>query len=89
MKLDAQKGISKETHATYLEEFGKLFYNSVKELIDRNAKKKYFLDNFTHNDKHLIQEVLDHANFCKTIVEKFHGRNDLIETVEIVLFFIL
>jgi hypothetical protein len=50
-------------------------------LIDRNAKKLQFLDAYKIKDKQLIQEVLDHANFCKSLVEKFHGRNDLIEQV--------
>ena len=81
VNLDPKNGISKETHRNYLEKFGSLFYNSVKELIDRNAKKLHFLDNYKIKDKQLIQEVLDHANFCKSIVEKFHGRNDLIEEV--------
>ena len=28
-----------------------------------------------------MQEVLDHAKFCNESVEKFHGRNDLIDGV--------
>jgi hypothetical protein len=29
-------------------------------------------------DQNLLQEVLEHANFCKETAEKFHGRNDLL-----------
>ena len=50
-------------------------------MIDRNAKKLHFLNDYKIKDKQLIQEVLDHGNFCKSLVEKFHGRNDLIEQV--------
>jgi hypothetical protein len=82
---DPNHGISRETHKDYLDEFGKLFFDSVKQLIDRNALKTHFLDNFQLKDKLLLQEVLDHANFCNEIVDKFHGRNDLIEQVIITL----
>ena len=81
MKWDPQNGISKVTHKDYLEKFGLLFYNSVKELIDRNASKPNFLDNFKLKDRVLMQEVLDHATFCVELIEKFHGRNDLIQNV--------
>ena len=65
----------------YLEQFGLLFYNSVKELIDRNALTPHFLDDLESADRSLMQEVLDHANFCLELIEKFHGRNDLIQKV--------
>ena len=70
----------------YLEQFGLLFYNSVKELIDRNALTPHFLDDLESADRSLMQEVLDHANFCLELIEKFHGRNDLIQKV--VVFFL-
>ena len=70
----------------YLEQFGLLFYNSLKELIDRNALKPHFLDDLESADRSLMQEVLDHANFCLELIEKFHGRNDLIQKV--VVFFL-
>ena len=53
----------------------------MKELIDRNASKSHFLDNFESKDKQLMQEVLDHAHFCMELIEKFHGRSDLIDEV--------
>jgi hypothetical protein len=39
------------------------------------------MDNFQLTDRYLIQEVMDHAKFCNESVEKFHGRNDLIDKV--------
>ena len=81
VKWDPEFGISKQTHAEYLLQFGTRFYDSVKELIDRNATIPHFLDNFHLTDRHLMQEVLDHAHFCLELIEKFHGRNDLIEKV--------
>ena len=79
--MDPELGISTQIHKDYLIVFGNLFYNSVKTLIDRNATKSHFLDKFNSQDKQLLQEVLDHAHFCMESVEKFHGRNDLIEEV--------
>jgi hypothetical protein len=64
-----------------------MFYNSVKELIDRNGGKSSFLDNYSLKDRLLIQEVLDHANFCVELTKKFHVRNDLIENVHYILKF--
>jgi hypothetical protein len=81
VKWDHEHGISKKTHGEYLIEFGTRFYESVKKLIDINATQSHFLDNFQFTERHLIQEVIDHANFCLELIEKFHGRNDLIEQV--------
>ena len=73
IKWDPNHGISKTTHLNYLEEFGKLFYDSIKTLIDKAAKLPHFFDKFKAKDKNLLQEVVDHANFCVECVEKFHG----------------
>ena len=64
-----------------MEQFSKDFEESVKRLIDLNARKPYFLDKFLEHDRALFQEVLDHARFSVECVEKFHGRVDLIEKV--------
>jgi hypothetical protein len=53
----------------------------VKTLIDKNAKKKYFIDNFNENDKDLVQEILRHAKFSKDYTQKFHGRAHLLDKV--------
>jgi hypothetical protein len=45
----------------------------VKKLIDKAAKKPHYFDKFKVKDKNLLQEVVDHANFCLECVEKFHG----------------
>ena len=82
VKWDPEFGISKQTHAEYLLQFGTRFYDSVKELIDRNARKPNFLVNLEKKDMQLMQEMMDHAKFCNESVEKFHGRNDLIEKVK-------
>lgn len=82
IKLDPDYGISRITHNEYLTQFGSTFYESVKKLIDRNASKEHYLDKIEPKDKHLMQEILDHANFCNNCVEKFHGRNDLINKVK-------
>jgi hypothetical protein len=46
----------------------------VKKLVDKAAKKPHYFDSFKSKDKILLQEVVDHANFCLECVEKFHGR---------------
>jgi hypothetical protein len=33
-------------------------------------------------DSQLLQEVLEHANFCNETAEKFHGRNDLLTKIK-------
>ena len=53
----------------------------MKRLIDKNAQKKYFTDNFKGVDKALLQEVITHARFSKESVQKFHGRVNLLQKV--------
>ena len=79
--FDAEVGISYETHKSYIENFSKSFYDSVKNLIDKNAQKEFFTDNLTNNDKILIQEIITHALFSKESVQKFHGRVNLLKKV--------
>ena len=82
MKVDIKNGLSYETHKDYIENFGKKFYESVKNLIDKNALKKNFIDDFNENDKDLLHEILRHARFSKDYVQKFHGRVNLLEKVK-------
>ena len=79
--MDIQQGISIETHSEYIKDFGKKFYESVKNLIDKNAQKKYFTDLFSETDKALVQEIARHARFSIECVKKFHGRVDLVKKV--------
>ncbi len=74
-------GISIESHQEYLNNFGKTFYDSVKLLIDRNATKKHFTDSFNENSKLLVDEIFAHAKHSKKYIEKFHGREDVIDKV--------
>ncbi len=53
----------------------------MKTLIDKNAKKKCFIDNFNESDKDLAQEILRHAKFSKDYTQKFHGRVNLLDKV--------
>ena len=73
--------MSHDTHKDYIENFGKIFYQSVKSLIDKNAKKKYFTDNFNENNKFLLNEIIKHYKFSKEYVQKFHGRVNLLNEV--------
>jgi len=78
----AQDGITLATHSDYIKKFGEIFFEQVKELIIRNKKKQVSFESVLNDpDSILIQEVLDHANFCVDTVSKFHGREDLLERV--------
>lgn len=81
VKVDIQHGFSYETHKEYIENFGNSFYQSVKSLIDKNARKKYFTDSFNENEKALISEIIRHAKFSIDCVKKFHGRVNMINKV--------
>ena len=74
MKFDEKHGISKITHSDYLNEFGNTFYEQL--------KRKSEIVNLSDEDLRVLQEVLDHANFCNETVEKFHGRQDLLDQVK-------
>ena len=53
----------------------------MKNLIDINYSETNEFSNLNEKDRTLIQEVLDHGYFCNKTVEKFHGRNDLVDKV--------
>ena len=73
--------MTRSTHSEYMEHFGNTFYDSVKILADKNASQPNYLDKFALKDKQLLQEVLNHANFCNNCVDQFYGRADLIDQV--------
>ena len=70
-----ENGITEATHKEYLENFGNLFYEQTKRLIDTNyaIEKRKFMA--------FEKEVMDHAIFCRECVQKFHGRDDIIKKV--------
>jgi len=81
LKWDKETGISSNAHKEYIENFANNFFESVKRLIDENARRPYFLDKFSDADRSLFQEVLEHARFSVECVKKFHGRVDLLDKV--------
>ena len=83
------KGVTLETHPKYIKEFGETFYEQVKRLIDANQRQTSFYENLETSDASLLQEVLEHAYFCNKSVEKFHGRDDLLEKVCLINSFFL
>ena len=76
--------MSYATHKNYIESFAKTFYDSVKSLIDKNAQKKYFTDQFNQSEKSVLSEVLKHARFSVECVKKFHGRVNMLNKVFII-----
>jgi NACHT domain- and WD repeat-containing protein len=79
VKWVPEVGISLETHSNYVKEFGEMFYEKVKLLIDRN-QSKYNLSSLRNYP--LIKEVLYHAHFCNDSVKKFQGRDDVLDKIK-------
>ena len=83
VKWDTETGISLNTHQSYIEHFAKVFYDQVKGLIDKNQESRIDLKaGSNQNVQIFVQEVLDHAYFCKETAQKFHGRQDLLIEVK-------
>jgi hypothetical protein len=81
VKWDTKAGISRETHSEYIKEFGEVFYEQTRQLIDKNQNQERYIEQLGKLDTELLQEVLDHANFCNDTVEKFQGRQDYLRKV--------
>lgn len=84
VKLDKELGISLETHSEYIKQFSETFYEQVKRLVDLNQTKKVNISCLSPDDQRLLEEVVDHTNFCNESVEKFHGQNDLLDQVNFI-----
>ena len=55
----SKEGISLETHSDYVRQFGDLFYEQVKKLIDLNqSKSDEFLLKLNYKDKMLLQVLI-------------------------------
>ena len=82
MKFSDLTGRNPEALKKYLSDFGNVFYEKVKNLIDRNAKKTTTLQKLEEHDQNLYNEVLAHAKFSADYVLKFHGRVELLNRVK-------
>lgn len=76
-------GVTRDDNGDYLKLFGEKFFESVKKLIDMNARKSDLLKEINVYDHNLIAEVLNHARFSLECVEKFQGRSDLVEKIRL------
>lgn len=85
VKWDKDYGVSLKSHPEYIKNFGETFYEQVKKLIDQNQQKEKNILNLY--EKELLQEVLDHASFCNFTVDKFHGRADVLDKVNLLFYF--
>ncbi len=81
VKWDTKVGISRQTHSDYITEFGEVFYEQTRQLIDRNQKQERYFEELGKLDTELLHEVLEHANFCNDTVEKFQGRRDYLAKI--------
>jgi hypothetical protein len=70
-------GINRRDHAEYITQFNDQFYNAIKQQIDQCVQSRILIvsDPLQH-------EILEHAIQCKTYVEKFHGRSDVLNKVK-------
>ena len=81
VKFSDLTGRNQEGLKSYLTKFGNVFYEKVKTLIDRNAKKTSSLQKLEEHEQNLYNEVLAHAKFSADYVLKFHGRVELLNKV--------
>ena len=81
MKWCPESGISLKSHSDYVKKFGEAFFEQCKLLIDKSSSQSTQFNNLNKEDAALLQEILDHANFCNETAEKFHGRDDLLQKV--------
>ncbi|CAF3112951.1 unnamed protein product [Rotaria sp. Silwood2] len=66
-------GINRHDHATYIAQFNDDFYHAVKLQIDQCVKSRILFDSDP-----LQHEILEHTIQCRTYVNKFHGRIDIL-----------
>ena len=81
VKWCPKTGISMSSHSEYIKQFGEVFYEQTKLLIDRNQRQERYFEELNKNDMELLQEVLYHAHFCNETVEHFHGREDILNMI--------
>ncbi|KAL3862495.1 hypothetical protein ACJMK2_008455 [Sinanodonta woodiana] len=77
VKWSNKDGISREDHKTYLESFAVTFYDSVVNLIDKAVQREHRL-----NQDEVYIEVLQHATMAVERCAIFHGREDILDSVE-------
>ena len=75
---DGPGGLSEETHAQYLKQFAADFESSVCELIDRQVTTSHQIPK-----NPLYTESLEHAHTCMKKCERFVGRHDILDEVEL------
>ncbi|CAF1436617.1 unnamed protein product [Didymodactylos carnosus] len=68
----AAGGITRLSHSDYIKEFDEQFFSVVQKQIDACLRKRRDITD------RLYSEVLAHAIRCKNIVDKFHGRGDIL-----------
>lgn len=71
----------RELNAKYFKNFEDSFIQDVKRLIDREQQKKKLFQEFSYEDKELVDEINLHLSFCAELSEKFIGREELVEKV--------
>jgi hypothetical protein len=72
----SSKGINRNDHSEHILQFNNDFYNAIKQQIDQCVQSRIL----PISDP-LYHEVLEHAVQCKTYVDKFHGRTDILNKV--------
>ena len=78
-------GRNPEAHKSYLSDFGAIFYEKVKALIDKNARKTTLLQKLEAHEQNLFNEVTAHAKLSAGYALKFHGRVEILNKVNLFL----
>ncbi|KAL3862492.1 hypothetical protein ACJMK2_008453 [Sinanodonta woodiana] len=77
VKWSNKDGINREDHKTYLESFAATFYDCVVNLIDKAVQREH-----RQNQDEVYIEVLQHATMAVDRCAMFHGREDILDSVE-------
>ncbi|KAK3582782.1 hypothetical protein CHS0354_035720 [Potamilus streckersoni] len=77
VKWSNKDGINREDHKTYFELFAATFYDGVVNLIDKAVQREHCL-----NMDEVYIEVLQHATMAVDRCAMFHGREDILDSVE-------
>ena len=86
-KWSDNEGVNEEDNGAYLEEFCQTFEKAMILLIDKEAQESIPFRNYAGKDQsqHMqicYTEILEHAHQCELKVSRFHGRKDILSSIE-------
>ena len=79
--------MNEEDNGAYLEEFCQTFEKAMILLIDKEAQTSVSFDNYGGKEESQLMnlcytEILEHAHQCELKVARFHGRKEILSSIE-------